>query len=1172
MEKNKNKYRELDQAPGERMWVEIIERDIDRQFPFHEMFLSRDGHGQRGLLRVLKAYTQYRPEEGYCQGQGPVAAVLLMNMPAEQAFWCLVQISEKYVPGYYSPLLEGVHFDAQVFAALLKRHCPHAHRHLRKHGVEPLMYCTEWFMCLFTRALPFPALLRVWDMFFSEGVKVLFRVALVLVRSALGSSDRTRECDGQLETLERLRSINERSLQEEAFIQEVCSVSLSEREVERETSVQFLKWQQQRPDSTFDPRGRCQGSRAAHEANEREERERELLAKRGSTLSLSFSLSLSLPLSLGTEPRRRKSVGCAREQDRAGRLGEGTGEELGSCTGDSEGTGDRDRGSDLKEISRKEGSGFEGRDRTSEDQAKDSKAVILNVIDQEKETRGEDINIIDQEKETRGEDINVIDQEKETRGEDINVIDQEKETRGEDINIIDQEKETRGEDINVIDQEKETRGEDINIIDQEKETRGEDINVIDQEKETRGEDINIIDQEKETRGEDINVIDQEKETRGEDINAIDQEKDPRGEDLNTVDQTRAPKAIDRVGDWKAAEERVIDPNTDLIVPDPSGIDQAKDSRAEALTAIDWEKDTTGRVINTADGNPKAIDQAKDSKAEVINTADGNPKAIDQAKDSKAEVINTADGNPKAIDQAKDSKAEVINTADGNPKAIDQAKDSKAEVINTADGNPKAIDQAKDSKAEVINTADQEKYFQGTKDDLNNKTVQVSRAEELGVINAADRKRGSRTGGNAINTDPVTAAADQDADSGLDSAIDWGSDQTATGLGDVEPQKGQIDAIDQDKDAVDDNVDQEIDPVESPERSAQGSAGKEIIDPSRGGVREIDQVSAGIDTDDQEGDSAGKAKEFDLLAPELDGIDPIGKGAKATADLEKEPTAAHQKVIDPGINAIDQERNPSKAGRNTADQGAISKDPGGIDRDQVQIDPQQPAIDRSDVPMTEKQTAIGLNRDFKARQRNQFKKPTDKECEVRKAGDGKAGRFHKNVPDPGGEFPSGVCRDPRELDPAPAGIPSKSKTEPITGKNLSQFPASIPKILVEDLSSPPLESEKEKKKRLKAERKREKEEAKRRERERKERERRERERQREVERELRERRKERERAREREERKEGGRNRKPPQTRGKTFHVTPAQRDAELVPPSESSKTDLDLETKRHSAPFYDTYF
>lgn len=38
---------------------------------------------QQGLLKVLKAYTQFRPDEGYCQAQGPVAAVLLMNMPLE---------------------------------------------------------------------------------------------------------------------------------------------------------------------------------------------------------------------------------------------------------------------------------------------------------------------------------------------------------------------------------------------------------------------------------------------------------------------------------------------------------------------------------------------------------------------------------------------------------------------------------------------------------------------------------------------------------------------------------------------------------------------------------------------------------------------------------------------------------------------------------------------------------------------------------------------------------------------------------------------------------------------------------------------------------------------------------------------------------------------------------
>lgn len=40
-------------------------------------------HRQQGLLQVLKAYTLYRPEQGYCQAQGPVAAVLLMHLPPE---------------------------------------------------------------------------------------------------------------------------------------------------------------------------------------------------------------------------------------------------------------------------------------------------------------------------------------------------------------------------------------------------------------------------------------------------------------------------------------------------------------------------------------------------------------------------------------------------------------------------------------------------------------------------------------------------------------------------------------------------------------------------------------------------------------------------------------------------------------------------------------------------------------------------------------------------------------------------------------------------------------------------------------------------------------------------------------------------------------------------------
>ncbi|XP_048827599.1 uncharacterized protein tbc1d10c [Brienomyrus brachyistius] len=304
MKANEKLYKKLDKAPALQSWVDVIERDIDRQFPFHEMFLSRDGHGQQGLFRVLKAYTQFKPEEGYCQGQGPVAAVLLMNMPAEEAFWCLVQISEQYLPGYYSPLLEGVLFDAGILNGALRKTCPAVHKHLRKHGVEPLMFATDWLMCLYTRHLPFNTLLRVWDLFFCYGVRVLFQVAVVLVRRTLGRQEQRDECDGQMETLERLRSVKDRiSTEDDAFIEEVCSVAFSGKDLERETEKEMERWKKERPSSTFNPCVRCHGYRAAWVKGR--EKEEECQRKEREIGNLSVPVSRS-PSSLSPSFLRKK--------------------------------------------------------------------------------------------------------------------------------------------------------------------------------------------------------------------------------------------------------------------------------------------------------------------------------------------------------------------------------------------------------------------------------------------------------------------------------------------------------------------------------------------------------------------------------------------------------------------------------------------------------------------------------------------------------------------------------------------------------------------------------------------------------------------------------------------------------------------------------------------------
>ncbi|XP_068193385.1 TBC1 domain family member 10B [Antennarius striatus] len=269
LEANPGKFEELEREQGEAKWLDIIEKDLHRQFPFHEMFAARGGHGQQDLYRILKAYTIYRPDEGYCQAQAPVAAVLLMHMPAEQAFWCLVQICEKYLPGYYSAGLEAIQLDGEIFFYLLRRTCPMAYRHLKKFKIDPILYMTEWFMCIFSRTLPWSCVLRVWDMFFCEGVKIVFRVGLVLLKQMLGSVDKLRELQGMYETMERLRNISPDSIREDVLVQEIVALPVTEALIERECSIQVRKWRESRGDLTHQPGRRLHGTRAIYEHKRR---------------------------------------------------------------------------------------------------------------------------------------------------------------------------------------------------------------------------------------------------------------------------------------------------------------------------------------------------------------------------------------------------------------------------------------------------------------------------------------------------------------------------------------------------------------------------------------------------------------------------------------------------------------------------------------------------------------------------------------------------------------------------------------------------------------------------------------------------------------------------------------------------------------------------------------
>ncbi|XP_077995507.1 TBC1 domain family member 10B-like [Glandiceps talaboti] len=241
MDKNKGKFDEIDAMPGNPRWVDEIERDIHRQFPWHEMFAERGGYGQQDLYRVLKAYSIHNPRDGYCQAQAPIAAVLLMHMPVEQAFWMMVSICDKYLVGYFSPGLEAIQVDGDVLFGLLRKVLPYTYKHLKKWKVDPMLYTTEWFMCVYVRTLPWGSVLRVMDMFLCEGVKVLFRIALVFFRYTLGRADQLGRCQGLYETMDRLRNISDRVMEEEFLVRESLKLRIAEKEMEREHAIQLAR-------------------------------------------------------------------------------------------------------------------------------------------------------------------------------------------------------------------------------------------------------------------------------------------------------------------------------------------------------------------------------------------------------------------------------------------------------------------------------------------------------------------------------------------------------------------------------------------------------------------------------------------------------------------------------------------------------------------------------------------------------------------------------------------------------------------------------------------------------------------------------------------------------------------------------------------------------------------
>lgn len=157
-----------------------IELDLLRTLPNNKHFETLDSSGTVRLRRVLTAYSEHNPKVGYCQGMNRLAAVALLVLPEEEAFWCLATIIDKIMPqGYYNDLWLA-QVDSSVVMDYISIKLPNLCNHFRRNNIEISLFA--WFLTIFVDGTPPALFLRLWDSFLYEGDKILFRVALALLR------------------------------------------------------------------------------------------------------------------------------------------------------------------------------------------------------------------------------------------------------------------------------------------------------------------------------------------------------------------------------------------------------------------------------------------------------------------------------------------------------------------------------------------------------------------------------------------------------------------------------------------------------------------------------------------------------------------------------------------------------------------------------------------------------------------------------------------------------------------------------------------------------------------------------------------------------------------------------------------------------------------------------
>eukprot|EP00123_Amoebidium_parasiticum_P015748 comp23130_c0_seq1/m.37300 comp23130_c0_seq1/g.37300 ORF comp23130_c0_seq1/g.37300 comp23130_c0_seq1/m.37300 type:complete len:1074 (-) comp23130_c0_seq1:402-3623(-) len=161
-----------------------IKRDVARTFPTHPKFSNRDGPGQTALFNIMKVYSLYDKDLGYCQGLAFIVGVLLMHMEEEEAFTTLTYMMNVLnLRELFLPVMEPLLVCLYQLSRIVYDRYPKLHGHLSEFGIRASMYASQWFLTLFASQFHLPLVFRVMDIMMVEGSTFLLRMSLALLQT-----------------------------------------------------------------------------------------------------------------------------------------------------------------------------------------------------------------------------------------------------------------------------------------------------------------------------------------------------------------------------------------------------------------------------------------------------------------------------------------------------------------------------------------------------------------------------------------------------------------------------------------------------------------------------------------------------------------------------------------------------------------------------------------------------------------------------------------------------------------------------------------------------------------------------------------------------------------------------------------------------------------------------